>query len=128
MNTSAETVICAVLIGNAASSSQAEDLASRSRNCPYVASYSCTGNVVIGVFALPLSKRWWIDYPQQRPEVLGLQKAAVFVTDRVSVSSPWSQGAVQPLLASAPCGTSCDGCPQYRSRCSGCPATVHFMG
>lgn len=127
MNTSGETVICAILIGNAASPNQAQDLASRSRKCPYAAAYTSVGNTVIGVFALPASKRWWIEIPQENPELLGLQKAAVFITNWISVDSPWSKGMVHPLFASAPCGTNYAGCPQYRSRCRGCPATVHFL-
>jgi hypothetical protein len=116
-----EGVVCAVLIGNAPTEVAAEQVARNSQGCPYVAMYAATGRMVVGVFALPASKRRWIEIPQERPELLGLQKAAVFVTEGIEASSPWSRGEVRPVLQLAPCGTDCRPCPLYRA---GCPATV----
>jgi hypothetical protein len=121
-----EDLICAVLIGNAATREKAEAVARNSRKCPYVASYTATDCLVVGVFALPASKRWWIEYPQEHPELLGLDKVVVPVTTDFEVSSPWTRGVVEPVLSTAPCGTECGECPQYGTRCRGCPATICF--
>jgi hypothetical protein len=117
--------LCAVLLGNAATEAQAKKLAHNSQKCPYVATYTAAGRLVVGVFALPASKRWWIEYPQEHPELLGLEKVLVLVPDQIEATSPWSQGMVEPVMQIAPCGSDCAGCPQYRARCTGCPVTVH---
>jgi hypothetical protein len=119
--------ICATLLGNAASREKAREIACVSQNCPYVALYVAADRLVVGVFALPASKRWWIEYPQEHPEVLGLEKVVVHVTERIEASSPWTRGTVEPILAVAPCGTDCGQCPHYGARCQGCPATTYYM-
>ncbi len=124
--THSDTPICAVLLGNAATPALAEAFACDSRGCPYVASYTAIGTAVMGLYVLPAGKRWWIEYPQEHPEVLGLQKAEVFITDRIEASSRWSLGQVEPVLETAPCGTDCVTCPHYQQRCMGCPATVFY--
>lgn len=122
-----EDVLCAVLVGSAASREKAEQIARNSRDCPYVALYTAQDRLVVGVFAIPVSKRLWIEYPQEHPELLGLQAVAVHVTRRITASSPWSRGEVEPVLDEAPCGTDCSSCPQYGARCPGCPATTWFQ-
>ncbi len=117
-------ILSAVLIGRAATEERARKLAEST--CPYVGFYAAQGNVVVGVFVLPEAKRWWIEYPQEHPEALGLESATVLITEKPTVSSPWSRGEVQPTALTTPCGTDCLTCPQYRARCSGCPATVNF--
>lgn len=121
-----QPILCAVLIGTAPTREEAEAKAQRTRSCPYVALYVVKDRLVVGVFAIPSSKRRWIEYPQDHPEVLGLEAAAVSVTDRVAVSSPWTRGEVEPVLEEASCGTDCQACPQYRTLCQGCPATIWY--
>lgn len=118
--------LCAILAGNAATWEKAEEIARASQGCPYVALYVATDRLVVGVFALPPSRRWWIELPQHRPELLGLETAVVQVTDRIDASSPWARGTVEPVLSVAPCGTDCGACPQYGQRCRGCPATTYY--
>ena len=119
--------LTAVLLGNAPSTEAAAAIARQMQGCPYVASYRSHGDMVIGVFALPPEKRWWIELPQERPELLGLERVAVFVTEQVHAKSPWTAGAVQATADTAPCGSDCRSCPQYGERCNGCPATVHYV-
>jgi hypothetical protein len=121
-----EETLCAVLLGNAATCERAADLAQSSRVCPYVATYTASDRLVVGVFALPAHKRWWIEYPQEHPELLGLERLVVHVTDEIRASSPWSRGEVAPVLEIAPCETDCGACPHYAVRCEGCPVTVHY--
>jgi hypothetical protein len=122
-----EEQLCAVLVGSAPTSEKAEAVARNSQGCPYVAFYAAADRMVVAVFALPRSKRWWIEYPQEHPELLGLERVVVHVTDRIEPSSPWTRGDVTPTLSMAPCGTDCERCPQYRDRCSGCPATTYDL-
>jgi hypothetical protein len=117
--------ICALLVGEAATEEKATRIAANSRACPYVALYESSGNFVMGVFVLPGSKQWWIEVPAEQPELLGLEKAAVFITDQIGASSPWSRGMVSPELEIAPCGTDCGQCSALGQGCDGCPATVY---
>lgn len=119
--------ICAVLVGTAPHKAGADHASTWFQHCPYAVTCTSTGRIIVALFCLPPSKRWWLELPQENPELLGLVQLAVFFTDQVDVSSPWSRGAVQPTSQIAPCGTDCDPCPQYRRRCEGCPATVYDL-
>ena len=120
--------LCAVLVGQAASDIDAEGIAANTQGCPYVALYATSDRLVTGIFVLPRDKQWWIELPQERPELLGLESVQVFIADRLEASSPWSAGSVEPELPIAPCGAGCGQCPHYRTRCDGCPATVFAAG
>lgn len=129
MGASADTTrqaLTAVLLGNASSADHAAEMAGQMQGCPYVTTYRAEGAMVIGIFALPPDKRWWIELTQERPELLGLERVAVLVTERVRADSPWTVESVQPVAERAPCGSDCPACPQYGDRCAGCPATVHY--
>lgn len=118
--------LCAVLVGRAATGEKAEAIARNARGCPYVALYAASGQLVVALFGLPRTKRWWIEYPQDHPELLGLERVAVTVIEDMEAASPWARGAVEPTLSVAPCSTVCGRCPQYRARCEGCPATTYY--
>jgi hypothetical protein len=120
--------LCAILVGQAASETLAAEYAAEYGRCPYAASYTATGRLLLGVFVLPKDKRWWIEIPAERPELLGLEHADLFFPEVVATSSPWSRGEVQPVLEAAPCGTDCGACPWYRDPCQGCPAAVAWTG
>lgn len=123
-----ETILCAVLFGNTEDDEKAQTAARLTQGCPYIAHYATAGNTVIGVFALPATKRWWIEYPQEHPEALGLTRAVVLITDQVTASSPWSRGEVKPVANISPCHSDCRKCPHYGTRCQGCPATEFYLG
>ncbi len=110
----ADDPIGAVLIGRVATCDRARAFASDSQRCSYVALYTATGRLVIGVFVLPAHKRWWIEYPRTHPDVLGLERLEIHVLEDVSTSSPRSRGSVALVLTLAQCGTDCGRCPQYR--------------
>jgi hypothetical protein len=113
------------LLGNAATEDKAEQLARNMQNCPYIALYIAQKSLITGVFVLPKEKRWWIEIPQERPELLGLEHLEIFFPEQLDVSSPWSRGAVHPTLSTAPCGSNCTTCPYYQAQCHGCPATIY---
>jgi hypothetical protein len=120
--------ISALLVGNAESPRKAAEIAEKMEGCPYVSVYIASERLVVGVFALPATKRWWIEYPAEHPELLGLERAAVFVTKSVETSSPWTKGKVESSLPAGPCGSVCGRCSQYGDTCDGCPATTWYMG
>ncbi len=122
-----DTPLCAILVGSAPTEQEAAAMAAQMQNCPYVAVYTTSGCGVMGMFVLPESKRWWIQIPEEQPDRIGLQKAAVFFAEHVYATSPWARGTVKPEQTSAPCGAECDACPHYHTPCDGCPATRYYV-
>ncbi len=119
--------VTGVLLGTASSEARAADIVDRFQSCPYVSLYASSGRTVVGVFGIPESKRWWLEWPETQPEVVGLDTAAVFLADRLIAPSPWTGDEVV-ACDSAPCGADCGDCPEYRGRCSGCPSTSASAG
>ena len=115
-------MVTGILVGSASSEARAAEVVDRFQSCPYVSFYASSGITVVGVFGMPVSKRWWLEWPEQRPAVIGLDKAVVFLTDRLIAPSPWALGEVEPSYGT-PCRAHCGDCSEYRGRCSGCPST-----
>ncbi len=120
--------LCAVIIGNAPTCEKAEEIACRMQNCPYVVLYTASERLVVGVFMIPPGKRWWIEYPGEHPEVLGLEVARIEVMEDMDASNPWIRREVEPVLPVAPCGSDCGQDPLYPDTCRGCPATTYYVG
>jgi len=120
-------MVTGILLGTASSEARAVDVVDRFNTCPYVVLYASSGNTVVGVFGIPESRRWWLEWPERRPEVMGLDKATLFFTDRLIVPSPWARGEVQRCVK-PPCGADCRDCPEYGGRCLECPSTGASAG
>ena len=84
--------------------------------------YTAKETLVTGVFVLPKEKRWWIEIPRGRPELLGLEHLELFFPERIDASSPWSRGLGRPTLSVAPCDSDCKTCLYYQTQCARCPA------
>jgi hypothetical protein len=120
--------ISGILIGKTSKSSKAKAIAGFFRKCPYCAFCTHDGCTLIATFSLPHHHRWWLSSIQKHPqETVGLDRAEVFFTKYIEVSSPWKSGAVKPRLKKAPCGADCQKCPVYRKKCPGCIATKCYL-
>lgn len=116
--------LCAILIGSAPDEEIAEEYIQMTRICPYVACTQRADQTVIALYVLPEEKRWWIEIPAARPELLGLNKVNLLFVDDIPASSAWSRGEIQPKAAKPPCGSDCLTCSYYGDLCAGCPASV----
>ena len=114
--------ITGILIGEGPTSEEA-----KSMSCPYCVLYTCSDNIVVGVFSIPLERRWWLKLLEKRPNVAGLTKVEIFFTERVYTHSPWSLGQATAEMDKAPCGTDCETCQWYRKKCDGCPVTKYYL-
>jgi hypothetical protein len=121
-----QNALCAVLLGTAGSEERAAQAARVMQGCPYVVQYTATGKLITGVFSLPAEKEWWIRGPEDKPELLGLERVRVFLTGEIQAESPWSRGDSLPKLEQTPCGSDCRECPFYGSPCEGCPSSVFY--
>ncbi len=118
---SKERMVTGVLVGTAASEARAREIADRFRACPYASLFASSGTAVVGVFGMPESRRWWLEWPEQHPEVMGLESAIAFLADRLVAPSAWTCGEV-PESGQAPCGADCSECEKHGQMCAGCPA------
>ncbi|UCC30981.1 MAG: hypothetical protein JSU86_01630 [Phycisphaerales bacterium] len=116
-----------VLLGTAPTPERAALIADTYRSCPYCTSYTSAGRTTIGIFSLPVRRRWWLEWVTDEPEgLLGLERAEVFFAETVTAVSSWARGEVKPSSEQAPCGANCRECPKYGHECEGCPATQHY--
>jgi len=122
-----EEPICAVLVGRAVSPQKASEHAAQMQGCPFVAEYKAKKEIIFGVFVLPQKKQWWIELPGEEPELLGLERVTVFLTEAINTTSLWLRGEVTPVLPTAPCGAKCSECPLVYIWCEGCPATIYYQ-
>ncbi len=121
-----------LLIGEAPSAEFATHLAEQYKGCPHVHFIAGFGTMLVGVWYLDESKRWWLEMVAEHPQVsLGLVRAAVYRTERAS----YPESPLRPVAPAggplAPCGSDCRVCDRAAAPggvgrdeawCSGCPA------
>ncbi|MGE5579713.1 MAG: hypothetical protein ACM3WU_06650 [Bacillota bacterium] len=81
---------------------------------------------ILCLYAVPKDKVWWATGQAEDPSVIGAKSARAVVAaaahpDVVSL-------AYYPDRGDVPCRSDCPECPQYRTRCKGCPASRYYIG
>ena len=129
MNEKEATPMAAVLLGKAPTPERGKLIADTYRRCPYCVCYTNAACTVIGVFSIPMDRRWWMEWVVDQPEgLLGMTKAEVFFANAIPATSPWSRDEVHPIEERGPCGADCKDCEKYEHECQGCPATEAYRG
>ncbi len=113
--------IVGILIGNGLTSEEVE-----LKNCPFCTLSVRSGDTIAWVFTVPPDHRWWLQFLEEKPQLVRLTQAEVFFTEKVDASSPWTRDEVKPDAPAAPCGADCRTCPCYERQCRGCPATQYY--
>lgn len=127
-NKKRDIMTCSLVLGVADTQKNATKIAKMFHSCPYCTDFMSKKGFAIGVFVIPANHKWWLEYVQKKPrETFGFSKAAVFFTDPMGITSPWSRGEVQSLAELASCGTNCRKCNSYKTRCEGCPGTKCYI-
>ena len=121
-----------LLVGEAPSAEFAARIAAQYKNCPHVHFIASFGAMLVGVWYLPETKRWWLEFVAENPQIaLGLQRAAVYRTEHPSYPEDAPQRPVFAGGPLAPCGSDCRACDHAspsgdaargNAACSGCPA------
>ncbi len=120
--------ICGVLVATMPSAEEARKTARAMSRCPYVIATGTTGNKFCNVLVVPESKRWWLEYPQRRPDIIGAKRVSLTVIDELLVPDRLEERVSDKRLDTAPCGADCLECPlRQEFDCSGCPATTHHV-
>jgi hypothetical protein len=88
--------------------------------------------MLVGVWYLPETKRWWLEFVAENPQVaLGLHRAAVYRTEHPSYPEDAPQRPIPAEGLLAPCGSDCRACDHASpsggtargdAACGGCPA------
>jgi hypothetical protein len=126
-----------LLVGEAPSAEFAARIAAQYKNCPHVHFIASFGAMLVGVWYLPETKRWWLEFVAEHPQVaLGLQRAAVYRTEHPSYPEEAPQRPTFVEGPLAPCGSDCRACDHAspssdaacgnaargEAACIGCPA------
>jgi len=98
------------------------------RSCPYMVSCSTCGGYVWSHFRLPENHLWWLEATEKDPaSTVGLESIELLFPEKPTGESEFSRGETSPTLEISPCKSYCPECPLYRTRCEGCPTTVHYI-
>jgi hypothetical protein len=117
-----------LLIGEAPSAEFAARLAEQYKGCPHVHFIAAFGTMLVGVWYLPETKRWWLEMVAAHPQIsLGLLRAAVYRTERPSYPEAPLRRPVPTSGPLAPCGSDCRVCDRAsagEAQCPGCPSLM----
>ncbi len=122
-----------LLVGEAPSAEFAARIAAQYKDCPHVHFVASFGAMLVGVWYLPETKRWWLEFVAENPQVaLGLHRAAVYRTEHPSYPEDAPQRPIPAAGPLAPCGSDCRVCDHAspsgdtaargNAACGGCPA------
>ena len=114
--------------GEAKSGEEANKVASKYRQCPYVSFIATEGNRVFFTYALPKEQRWWLGEIEKEPKKhMGLEGVKVTYPERLYRPRVMRVRYPRRLAEASFCdlgsGFTCDRCPGY-SVCLGCPGTT----
>ncbi len=119
-----EKLVCTMLSGQAASEREAQNIANRFRDCPYVYFIATNGNSLYAILFLAEDRaHGWTRYQKEAPDkIFGLRRAEVTLVDEVHYPKETRLRLPSTTQATTPCGLDCSKCSVYES-CSGCPAS-----
>lgn len=139
-----------LLVGEAPSAEFAARLADQYKGCPHVHFIAAFGAMLVAVWYLPESKRWWLELVAEHPQIsLGLLRAAVYRTERAGYPESALREFAPCVGPLAPCGSDCRACDrasnpavrgvsgcassmgeatQDEAGCGGCPALASPNG
>lgn len=118
---------CFLLLGQVPSPEVAQQVAHVFAPCPYVYFIAAFGTFVVGVFALPPERRWWLRSVAEDPEgTMGLVQAAVYETDAPAYPPRLEPRPVDGDDDLSPCGADCTRCPRFGDDCPGCPGSARY--
>jgi len=118
--------ICGIITSETTSPSEAKKHAEAMKDCPHLILIGTTSNFVHAVYVVPECKKWWLEFPAENPEKIGVEKASVHIVEELTYPVEFSKLPTKKA-EKAPCGADCRKCDlRERYDCNGCPATVHF--
>jgi hypothetical protein len=119
-----EKLVCTMLLGQAAGEKEAQKIADRFRDCPYVYFIATNLNNLYAILFLSEDRaHGWTKYQKEKPDrIFGLRKAKVTLIDRVRYPKETCLRLPSIMQATTPCGLECSKCSVYE-KCSGCPAS-----
>jgi hypothetical protein len=119
---------CYLLIAEAPAPVVAERIAAQYGDCPYVHFIAAFGQMLIGVWYLPETQRFWLEMVAEEPRLtLGLARATVYRTDHPAYPEALGVRVGDERSDAAPCGSDCRECERW-DVCRRCPATHQYGG
>jgi hypothetical protein len=117
--------ICGIICAEMDSSNKAKKNATMMKDCPRT--IACGTNDVFSytIIIIPEDKKWWLEYPQEHPEVLGAKNVKLNLIENLLFPEDFQLRIPKVKNRTAPCGSDCHGCPMRKEwNCEGCPAII----
>ena len=117
--------ICGILCAEMDSSSKARENSNKMKECPRTIACGTDGVFSYTVFIVPEDKKWWLEYPQDHPDVLGAKDVKLNLIKSLIFPENFQLRIPEVKSPVAPCGSDCHGCPMRKEwNCDGCPAII----
>ena len=121
MNESEQNEVCGILMAKMPSANDARNHAKAMQDCPRSLMTGFSGDNYYAVLVVPRNKSWWLQYPQEFPEIIGALDVTVVDVNNVFLQN--RNESTQNNYGSPPCGADCEKCPFRETHsCDGCPA------
>jgi len=115
-------MICGFIFAETKLSKEAEKLAERIKNCPYLVAVAVSSNKICTAYVVPNEKKWWLEFPKLEPKRLGLKKAEVLICENIIYPKEFMFKTPKTNSKITPCGANCSTCDlKYKYNCDGCP-------
>jgi hypothetical protein len=114
--------------GESKSKEEADKIASKFRNCPYVSFIATRETKVFFTYALPEEQLWWMKEIEKEPKRhMGLESVKVTYPEKLYqprvMRVRYPRSPTESSFCDPGSGFTCDKCPGY-SVCLGCPGTI----
>lgn len=121
-----ERMVSAIMLAEMDNEEEAKENAKKMAHCPRLILSGVTGSTAVMVFVVPHSQRWWLEGPEDSPDLIGAQSVRVVYIEETISRVVRADHAEDKKMDAPPCGSNCAGCPmKERHGCPGCLAVYH---
>lgn len=119
-------MLSAIMLAEMGSEEEAKENAEKMACCPKAILTGVTGSTAVMVFVVPHSQRWWLEGPEDAPNLIGAQSVRVIYVEQTISRVMRADHTEDMRIDAPPCGSSCVGCPMKEKHgCPGCLAVQH---
>ncbi len=116
-------MLSAIMLADMGNKEEAKENAGKMAYCPKSIFTGVTGSTAVMVFVVPDFQRWWLEGPEDSPELIGAQSVRVVYVEQTISRVVRADHTEDMKMDAPPCGSSCVNCPMKEKHdCPGCIA------